>query len=117
MHYALFIRDDEGAAISPQERSRRAAGLTAFRQEMQACGTLVGGEQLQPAGTAATVRCWDGGDIVVGRGPLAGAREQIAGFLVVDCKDLDDAIGVATRIPAAWYGTIEVRPVRETEGP
>jgi hypothetical protein len=117
MRYALFIRDDERAVISPKERSRRAAGLTAFQQEMQACGTLLVGEQLQPAEAAATVRCWAGGDIVVGRGLLAGAGEQIAGFLVVDCKDLDDAIGVATRIPAAWYGTIEVRPVRETEGP
>jgi hypothetical protein len=116
MRYVLFIRGDESAAISPQERSRWAAGLTAFQDEMQACGALLGGEQLQPTTAAATVQCWDGGDIVVGRGPLAGNREQIAGFLVVDGKDLDDAIGLAARIPAAWYGTIEVRPVRETEG-
>jgi hypothetical protein len=117
MHYAFLIRNDENAVVSSEERSRRVAGLTAFQEEMQASGALVGGEQLQPAETAATVQCWDGGDVMVGRGPLAGAREQIAGFLVVDCKDLDDAIGVATRIPAAWYGTVEVRPVRETEGP
>jgi len=116
MRYALFIRHDEGAAISPQERSRRAAGIALFQAEMQACGALLAGEQLQPAAAAATVRCWDGGDIMVGHGPPAGSSGQIAGFLVVDCKDLDDAIGLATRIPAAWYGTIEVRPVRETDG-
>jgi hypothetical protein len=117
MRYTLLIRDDENAVVSSEERSRRAAGLTAFQQEMQESGALVGGEQLEPTETAATVQCWDGGDIVVTDGPLGGSREQIAGFLVVDCKDLDDAIGMATRIPAAWYGTIEVRPVRETEAP
>jgi hypothetical protein len=116
MRYALFIRGDETAVISPQERSQRAAQLTMFQQEMQAGGALVGGEQLEPTETAATVQCWDGGDIVIAGGPLGGTREQIAGFLVVDGKDLDDAIGMATRIPAAWYGTIEVRPVREAEG-
>jgi hypothetical protein len=115
MRYALLIRNDENAAISSQERSRRAAGLTALQEEMQAAGALVGGEQLEPTETAATVQCWDGGDIVIAAGPLGGTKEQMAGFFVVDCKDLDDAIGVATRIPAAWYGTIEVRPVRETE--
>jgi len=113
MRYALLIRNDENAAVGSQEWSRRAAGLTAFHQEMQASGALVGGEQLEPTEAAATVQCWDGGDIVVTGGPLGGTKEQIAGFLVVDCKDLDDAIGVATRIPAAWYGTIEVRPVRD----
>lgn len=118
MRYALLIRTDEKAAVSSQERSRRAAGLTACQEEMQASGALVGGEQLEPTETtetAATVQCWDGGDIVIAGGPPGGTKEQIAGFLVVDCKDLDDAIGVATRIPAAWYGTIEVRAVRETE--
>jgi len=115
MRYAFLIRDDGKAAVSSGERSRRAAGLTAFQAEIQASGALVGGEQLEPAETAATVRCWDGGDIMIDDGPPGGTREQIAGFLVVDCKDLDDAIGVATRIPAAWYGTIEVRPVREPD--
>jgi hypothetical protein len=115
MRYALLIRNDENAAISSEERSRRAAGLTVFQAEMHASGALLGGEQLEPTETAATVQCWDGGDIVIARGPLGGTGEQIAGFLVVEGKDLDDAIGVATRIPAAWYGTIEVRPVRETE--
>ena len=114
MRYALLIRQDENAAISAQERSRRATGLAAFQAGMRARGALTGGEQLQPAETATTVQCWDGGDMVIAGGPLGGTKEQIAGFLVVDCKDLDDAIGVATRIPAAWYGTVEVRPVRET---
>jgi hypothetical protein len=113
MRYALLIRNDENAVVGSEERSRRAAAPTAFQAETQASGALLAGEQLEPTETAATVQCWDGGDIMIASGPLGGTREQIAGFLVVDGKDLDDAIGVATRIPAAWYGTIEVRPVRE----
>ena len=113
MRYALLIRGDESAVIGPQERSRRLAGLAAFRRELHERGALVGGEQLHPAETAATVRCWDGGDIVTTAGPFAGTREQITGFAVVDCKDLDEAIEMAARIPAAWYGAIEVRQVQE----
>ena len=114
MRYALLIREDESVVTGPQERSRRLAGLTAFRRGLEERGALVDSEQLHPAETAATVRCWDGGDIVTTNGPFAGAREQITGFAVVDCKDLDEAIEMATRIPAAWYGAIEVRQVQET---
>jgi hypothetical protein len=46
-------------------------------------------------------------------GPLAETKEQIEGMLLVECKDLDEAIEVATAVPAAWYGTVEVRPVRQ----
>ena len=114
MRYALLIREDESVVTGPQERSRRLAGLAAFRRGLEERGALVDSEQLHPAETAATVRCWDGGDIVTTNGPFAGAREQITGFAVVDCKDLEEAIEMATRIPAAWYGAIEVRQVQET---
>ena len=114
MRYALLIREDESAVAGPQERSRRLAGLAAFRRGLEERGALVGGEQLHPAEAAATVRCWDGGDIVTTGGPFAGTREQITGFAVIDCKNLDEAIEMATRIPAAWFGAIEVRQVQET---
>lgn len=113
MRYALLVGHDEAAAISEEERSRRHAALSSFSGQMQASGTLAGGERLQPADTAVTVRCWDGGDVIVADGPLAPSREQLAGFFVVDCKDLDEAITVATKVPAAWYGAVEVRPVQE----
>ena len=114
MRYALLIREDESVVTGPQERSRRLAGLAAFRRGLEESGVLVGAGWLHPAETAATVRCWNGGDIVTTSGPFAGAREQITGFAVVDCKDLDEAIGMAAEIPAAWYGAIEVRQVQET---
>jgi hypothetical protein len=99
MRYVLLIREDESAVAGPQERSRRLAGLAAFRRGLEERGALVGAEELDPAETAATVRCWDGGDIVTTSGPFAGSREQITGFAVVDCKDLDEAIEMPRGFP------------------
>ena len=112
MRYALLMRTDESAAVSDQERARRSAALDSFQDQMTARGTLLAGEQLHRTETATTVRCWDGGDVMVTDGPFAETREQIAGLFIVECKDVDEAIEVATAVPAAWYGTVEVRPVR-----
>jgi hypothetical protein len=114
MRYALLVCSDESAVISEEQRSRRVAAFTSFQDEMRARGVLVGAERLHPTETATTVRCWDGGDVVIADGPFAETKEQIAGLYIVECQDLDEAIEVAAKIPAAWYGTIEVRPVWET---
>jgi len=113
MRYALMMCTDESAAIGAAERARRAAALEAFTDQMTTRGTLLASEQLQRTETAATVRCWDGGDVLVTDGPFAETKEQIAGLFIVECNDLDEAIEVATAVPAAWYGTVEVRPVRQ----
>lgn len=111
MRYALLTCTDESAVISDEERSWRAAALTSFEDQMRERGVLLASEHLHPAGAATTVRCWDGGDVIIADGPFAATREQIGSFFVVDCKDLDAAIEVATMLPAAWYGTVEVRPL------
>jgi len=113
MRYALLICADESVVVSPQERSRRVAAFASVQEEMRASGVLLAGERLHPTDTATTVRCWDGGDVVIVDGPFAETKEQIAGFFIVDCKDLDEAIEVAAALPAAWFGTIEIRPVWE----
>lgn len=113
MRYALLICNDESSAISEEERSRRDAAFITFQNQMRARGVLAGGERLSATETATTVRCWDGGDVMLVSGPFAKTKEQIVGFLIVDCKDLDEAIEVATKAPAAWYGTVEVRPAQE----
>jgi len=74
---------------------------------------LVGRERLRPTELSTVVRVRDEG-LVVADGPFAETKEQIAGFYVVDCEDLDEAIEIAARSPGARYGTIEVRPVWET---
>jgi hypothetical protein len=113
MRYALLMRTDESAAIGAEERTRRAAQLEAFTEQMTARGTLLASEQLHRTETATMVRCWDGGDVMISDGPFAETTEQIAALFIVECKDLEEAIAVATAVPTAWYGTVEVRPVRQ----
>jgi hypothetical protein len=112
MRYALLMCTDESAAIGTQERAQRAAALATFTDQMAARRTLLASEQLHRTETATTVRCWNGGDVMITDGPFAETKEQIAGLFIVECQDLDEAIEVATAVPAAWYGTVEVRPVR-----
>lgn len=100
MPYALLFCVDENAVISQEERSARVAAFTAFRDAMIARGVLLGGERLRPTASATTVQARDG-DLVIADGPFAETREQIAGFYLVDCKNLDEAIEVASQIPAA----------------
>ena len=114
MRYAMLICVDENAEVSMQERAQRVAAFASLQEEMRTSGMLLASERLHPTDTATTVRCWNGGDVVIADGPFAETKEQIAGFFIVDCKDLDEAIEVAARVPAAWYGTIEIRPVWET---
>ena len=84
----------------------------AFGEEMGRRGVLQGGERLRPTTDATTVRVRDG-EVVTSDGPFAETKEQIGGFYLVDCKDLDEAIEVASKIPGAQVGTIEVRPIWE----
>lgn len=114
MRYALLMCADENAVISHEERTRRATACASFEDQMRERGVLLASEQLHPTQTATTVRCWDGGDIMVSDGPFAETREQISGFFIVECKDLDEAIEMAGSVPAAWYGSVEVRPVAGT---
>ena len=82
----------------------------AFYEEMSSRAVLEGGERLRPTADATTVRVRDG-EVVTSDGPFAETKEQIGGYYVVDCKDLDEAIEVAAKIPGAQIGTIEVRPI------
>jgi len=84
----------------------------AFASEVQKRGLLIGGEPLQPTTTAKTVRIRRGQTLITD-GPFAETKEQLAGSYVLNCKDLDEAIEMATRIPDAVYGSIEIRPVME----
>ena len=89
------------------------AGYQAFGEEMAHRGVLRGGERLRPTTDATTVRVVDG-DVVVSDGPFAETKEQMGGFYLVECEDLDQAIEVASKIPAARHGSIEVRPIWES---
>jgi len=112
MRYLLMICADEAAfgAMSPEEGAAAMAEYAAFGEEMGRRGVLQGGERLRPSTDATTVQVRDG-KVLTSDGPFAETKEQIGGYYVVECKDLDGAIEVATKIPAARNGTIEVRPI------
>lgn len=116
MKYLLTIYADESgwANASPEDVQQMMAAYGAFSEAAQEAGVLIGGEGLQPSTTATTVRVRDN-ETLTTDGPFAETREQLGGYYLLDCRDLDDAIGWAARIPDANNGSIEVRPVMDYE--
>ena len=86
----------------------------AFTQGVRESGHMQAGEALQSTATATTVRVRDGQTMTTD-GPFAETKEQLGGFYLVECSDLDEAIGIAAKIPGAAHGSIEVRPLMEFE--
>ena len=117
MQYLLTIYTDESgfADATPEDGKRMMAAYEAYTAELKESGAFVGGEGLQPTSTATTVRVRDGEPLLTD-GPFAETREQLAGFYLVECADLDEAIGWAGKIPGAAIGSVEVRPVIDYEG-
>ena len=112
MQYLLLIYDDEKQywALGDEERDSLHQEYGAFTTSIQESGALLGGGQLQPTGTATSVRVRNG-ETLVTDGPFAETKEQLGGFFLVEANDVDEAIAIAERIPSARGGTIEVRPL------
>ncbi len=112
MKYALLIAYDESAdaALSPEEGQARMAEYMKFQEGVGAA--ILAGQRLRPTSDATTVRVRDG-EVLASDGPFAETKEQIAGFYLVEAKDLDEAIDIAAKIPSAKGGSIEVRPIWE----
>jgi hypothetical protein len=111
MRYMLMICDDESAQPSRAEMAADPEGWAWF-EEMDLRGVLRGGERLRPSGDATTVRVRDD-EVLLSDGPFAESKEQMGGYNLIECADLDEAIEVASKHPVAKYGTIEVRPIWE----
>jgi hypothetical protein len=114
MRYLLAIYGDEQrfATATEAENAAVADAYNAFTKDIVDRGLFQSGDALEPSNTATTVRVRDGRTLTTD-GPYAETKEQLGGYYVVDCKDLDEAIEVAARIPGAATGTIEVRPIME----
>jgi hypothetical protein len=114
MRYLLLICTDEHqlAAASAEEGAAMTAEYMTWTEEAGRRGVLQGGERLRPTSDATTVQIRDG-ELLTADGPFAETKEQIGGYFLVDCKDLDEAIELAAKIPGARNGTIEVRPIWE----
>jgi hypothetical protein len=96
--------------LTPEELKVIQQAWFAFMKEGEAAGVLLANNGLSPAATATTVRVRNSKTLTTD-GPFAETHEQLAGYSLLECKDLDEAIGWAVRIPTAKYGSIEVRPV------
>jgi hypothetical protein len=115
MRYMMLVYSTEGPdGMPPGDAERIRAGHAQVMQEAARKGILVGAEPLAPTGTATTVRV-ENGKALVTDGPFAETKEQLAGYYIMDCENLDEAIEWAARIPTACQGgagSIEIRPLR-----
>jgi hypothetical protein len=113
MRYLLLIYNQEFDAPPSEEAATAShAAYAAFTAEVKARGLFQAGEALSPTSTATTVRVVDD-QVVATDGPFAETKEALGGFYLIDARDLDEAIEVAAKIPAAKEGSIEVRPIWE----
>lgn len=104
------VEGDAAAAAPTREDYER------FNAAYGGTGVLRGGAELQPTSSATSVRVRSG-EVLLTDGPFAETKEQLAGYYVVECEALDDAIEVAAAVPGASHGTIEIRPQVEGVGP
>ena len=114
MKYLCLIYDDETkmATMSKAEGDALMGDYYTFTDAIRNSGHYVAGEALKPVHTATTVRIRNG-KVSTTDGPFAETKEQLGGFYLIEAKDLNDALQVATRIPSARSGSIEVRPVED----
>ncbi|WP_394835402.1 YciI family protein [Pendulispora rubella] len=113
MRYICLIYSDEASfeKMSPEEQGKLYAEYEAFRNELAAAGNVkLAGDQLKPAHTATSVRVRHG-KVQTTDGPFAETKEQLGGYYILECKNLDEALKWAAKIPSAKDGTIEVRPI------
>ena len=116
MKYMLTLIGEEGGwdDVTPEQMQAEMSRWEAFGKELEQAGAFIAGEGLQESATATTVRL-EGDERLVTDGPFAETKEQLGGFYLVECENLDEALALAARIPDAATGCVEVRPVMDYE--
>src|SRR5207249_5551232 len=111
MQYAflIYVNQADYAKMPETQQAAIMQGYNEFTEDVMKRNILKGGEPLESVTTATTVRIRDGKTLTTD-GPFAETKEQLAGFYVFECKDLDEAIQWAAKIPGAKQGAIEIRP-------
>jgi len=111
MKYILLMYSAEGTGPStPEELQAVGQAFQKLRQEAKSAGVLLGQNGVAPGSSATTLRVRDGQQLITD-GPFAETHEQMGGYFLLDCDNLDDAIEWAAKIPTAEYGSIEIRPL------
>jgi hypothetical protein len=114
MKYMLLVYHDE-QSLSETEREHCYVESAQLAQQLNSSGQYLDASPLHPISTATSVRVRKGKRLVTD-GPFAETREQLGGYYLIDVRDLDEAIGIAEKIPPARFGTVEIRPVMEISG-
>ena len=114
MQYMLLIYLDENA-LSEQERDACYADSAGYARQLYEQGKYIAAAPLHPTSTATSLRSRDGKQVITD-GPFAETREQLGGYFLIEAANLDEAIEIASKIPAGRWGTVEIRPVIEIEG-
>jgi hypothetical protein len=114
MRYMLLIIGDESryADMSPEDQAAQLGRWSEYTQALVDAGAFVAGDGLQTSSTATTLRV-ENGERVLTDGPFAETKEQVGGFYTINCKDLDEAIEWAAKLPSAEGGITEIRPVMD----
>jgi hypothetical protein len=112
MKFMLFTYRDPTVQLSPEQRATIPAAVGAWCDAMDGRGVRLAGHVLCPLTETRTIRT-NGSETVVGEGPLADQNLHIAGFNLLECADLDEAIEVASKNPGANFGILELRPIEE----
>jgi hypothetical protein len=115
----IYSKESEEAKLAAEDFAAMRGAHWAVMDETSKLGIFRGAEPLRPTSTATTVRVKDGKALITD-GPFAETKEQLAGYYILDCKDLDEAIGWAQRIPTGCkgdYGSVEIRPLEPVPQP
>lgn len=117
MKYLCLIYEDEEMrrTMAPEERERLTGEYLAFRNDIRENGYFIAGHRLQSTSNGATVRVRNGRTSIVD-GPYAETKEHLGGYFLIEAADLNHAIRMASRIPGARLGAVEVRPIAEIPG-
>ena len=112
MQYLMMLYAEEAgfAKVQPEQMQAVMADFNAFTNEVKEKNVYGGSNRLRPVASATSVRVRDGKTLITD-GPFAETKEQLGGYYLLDCKDLDEAIEYAAKIPGALWGTVEVRPI------
>ena len=117
MQYMILIYGDErnfaALANDAEAQKQMYAAYTRYGTDMREAGVLRGGAELKPSHSATTVRIKNGKPVTTD-GPFAETKEQLGGYYLIDARDLNEAIQIASKIPSAKLGSIEVRPLHES---
>ena len=108
----IYLDEKELEAMPAADMNTLNAAHLDFNDGLRASGHFIVAEALEPASATARVRVRQGKRSVID-GPYAETKEMVAGFYVIEARDMDEALGIAARIPSAGLGTIEVRPARQ----